>query len=149
LIVAQLCAGAALADAVTAAKARLRREPHHDETLDAIERAVRFAAAGGDRGDAIAHLGEGWVAEEALAIALYCASVAGDFADGVTLAVNHDGDSDSTGSIAGNLLGTMLGASAIPARWREGVELSGVIAEVAVRLHGLGRLAAAGTDASP
>jgi ADP-ribosylglycohydrolase len=40
----------------------------------------------------------------AIAIAICCALVARDFA-GVILAVNHDGDSASTGSIAGNLLG--------------------------------------------
>ena len=46
---------------------------------------------------AIAPLGERWVAEEALAIAVYCSLVAqDDFARGVRLAVNHSGDSDST-----------------------------------------------------
>lgn len=48
-------------------------------------------------------LGGGWIAEEALAIGLYCALVGRDFAHGVLLAVNHGGDSDSTGAIAGNL----------------------------------------------
>jgi ADP-ribosyl-[dinitrogen reductase] hydrolase len=41
----------------------------------------------------------------------------------VRLAVNHSGDSDSTGSIAGNLLGAMLGAHAIPSQWLEMLEL--------------------------
>ncbi|MFN8027118.1 MAG: ADP-ribosylglycohydrolase family protein [Acidimicrobiia bacterium] len=50
-------------------------------------------------------LGAGWVAEEALAIGVYCALVATDLRAGLLLAVNHSGDSDSTGSIAGNLLG--------------------------------------------
>ncbi|MCH8529213.1 MAG: ADP-ribosylglycohydrolase family protein [Saccharospirillum sp.] len=30
------------------------------------------------------------------------------------LAANHDGDSDSTGAITGNLLGVMLGVTVIP-----------------------------------
>lgn len=30
------------------------------------------------------------------------------------LAVNHDGDSDSTGAITGNILGAYLGQQAIP-----------------------------------
>src|SRR5690606_32842060 len=77
-------------------------------------------------------LGGGWVAEEALAIALYCALVAeGDFAAGVRLAVNHSGDSDSTGAIAGNLLGVMLGEEAIPAAWLRELELRDVIEQIA------------------
>lgn len=47
------------------------------------------------------------------------------------LAVNHDGDSDSTGAITGNLLGVMLGTDAIPNRWLEPLELRSVIEEVA------------------
>ena len=42
---------------------------------------------------------------------------------GVILAVNHGGDSDSTGLIAGHLLGAMQGRSAIPNRWLAPLEL--------------------------
>jgi ADP-ribosylglycohydrolase len=74
--------------------------------------------------ETIGRIGGGWVGEEALAIALYCAlSAQGDFARGVLLAVNHSGDSDSTGAITGNLLGLMLGNNAIPARWLGVLEL--------------------------
>ena len=59
-------------------------------------------------------LGGGWVGEEALAIGLYCALVAPDVRTGLLLAVNHSGDSDSTGSIAGNLLGALHGVDALP-----------------------------------
>ena len=47
------------------------------------------------------------------------------------LAVNHSGDSDSTGAIAGNLLGLMLGVAAIPERWLAGLELREEIEAVA------------------
>lgn len=60
--------------------------------------------------------------------------VARDFADGVRLAVNHDGDSDSTGAITGHLLGTLLGVQAIPAQWLERLELRAVIEELAADL---------------
>ena len=43
------------------------------------------------------------------------ALVAPDVRSGLELAVNHSGDSDSTGSIAGNLLGALLGVDALPA----------------------------------
>ena len=68
-------------------------------------------------------LGGGWVAEEALAIGVYCAMVAGDFPTGVLLAANHSGDSDSTASIAGSILGALLGPDAIPRRWIEQLEV--------------------------
>lgn len=68
-------------------------------------------------------------------MSLYCALVAQDFKHGVKLAVNHDGDSDSTGAIAGNLLGALYGESAIPAKWLQPLELRGVITEVARDLH--------------
>jgi len=74
---------------------------------------------------------EGWIAEEALALSLYAALVAPDLESGVILAVNHGGDSDSTGSIAGNLLGAMYGLDAIPSRWLADLELREVIEEVA------------------
>jgi len=76
-------------------------------------------------------LGAGWIGTEALAIGLYCALVAGgDFARGIRLAVNHSGDSDSTGSIAGNILGALLGEQAIPAEWTEKLELAEVVRQV-------------------
>ena len=39
------------------------------------------------------------------------------------LAVNHSGDSDSTGAITGNICGSLYGAASIPARWLDQVEL--------------------------
>jgi ADP-ribosylglycohydrolase len=58
-----------------------------------------------------------------------------DFAHGVLLAVNHSGDSDSTGAITGNLLGLMLGIHAIPAKWLDGLELRAQIEAVASDLY--------------
>ena len=82
--------------------------------------------------ETIEMMGGGWVGEEALAISLYGALVAeGDFEKGVCLAVNHSGDSDSTGSITGNILGAALGRNAIPSQWLEELELKNVIEEVA------------------
>ena len=90
---------------------------------------------GKDGTKAIAALGHGHVAEEALAIAVYCALVAKDFAHGVLLAVNHDGNSGATGAITGNLLGTLLGEAAIPESWLAPLELRSVLAEIAGDLH--------------
>lgn len=136
VLVQGLVAGVALPQALAVAKASLRRAPDHGETLDAIQRAEDLAASSLapsklENWQAIAKLGQGWVGEEALAIALYCALVAKDFREGVKLAVNHDGDSDSTGAIAGHLLGALWGVKAIPRAWLARLELKQVIAEMA------------------
>ena len=105
-----------------------------EETLNAIKRALNLwkKKTTGPAPETIEKMGGGWVGEEALAISLYCALAAeGDFAKGVRLAVNHTGDSDSTGSITGNILGAMQGREAIPAPWLEELELKDVIEEVA------------------
>ncbi len=68
-------------------------------------------------------LGEGWVAEETLAIAVYCAlRYPDDFEKAIVASVNHDGDSDSTGAVTGNLLGAKLGLEGIPQKYRENLE---------------------------
>ncbi len=100
------------------------------------------------------------MAEEALAIAVYCALFAPTFRVGVLLAVNHGGDSDSTGAMAGNLLGTALGASAIDEDLLAGLEGRAVIEQVAAdqgpsrprssRLSAVSALVAASpSDATP
>ncbi len=140
VLVLSLVEGASLPDALTKAKGLLLREAQHQETLRAIEAAEALALSyQGDTGlshaEAIAQLGQGWIAEEALAISIYCALVARDFRQGVILAVNHDGDSDSTGSITGNILGALHGVQAIPEVWLEPLELRHVIAEMADDLY--------------
>lgn len=76
------------------------------------------------RPETIERLGGGRVGGETLAISLYCAFAAeGDFTRGVRLAVNHSGDSDSTGAIAGNILGTISGAGGLPHEWLSQLEL--------------------------
>ncbi|MDN3483426.1 ADP-ribosylglycohydrolase family protein, partial [Arthrobacter sp. APC 3897] len=85
-----------------------------------------------------AALGEGWVAEEALAIGLYAALATASaatpeehFRAALALAVNHDGDSDSTGSVAGNILGTLYGTEALPDQWLAALEGRSVVEEMA------------------
>lgn len=79
----------------------------------------------------IERLGSGWTAEEALAIGLWCALAADSLEEGIVWAVNHGGDSDSTGLIAGHFLGLLHGVEAIPPRWLEPLELREVIGQVA------------------
>jgi ADP-ribosyl-[dinitrogen reductase] hydrolase len=110
----------------------LPRYPGHAETLRALELARTVARGEAAlRPETVVTLGEGWVADEALAIALACALNAADFESGVRVAVNHDGDSDTTASVTGNLLGAMHGVEAIPQRWLAGLEARRIVAEVA------------------
>lgn len=134
VLVQGLLDGLSLEAALAAGKAILCSCPGHEETLSLLEQAEMLARADLPRAAAVTALGQGWLAEEALAIAVYCALVAESFADGVLLAVNHDGDSDSTGAIAGHLLGARHGVRAIPADWLEVLELGDVIADAADRL---------------
>jgi ADP-ribosylglycohydrolase len=134
-LVLLLADGEDLAGALAATRGILAQHPEHEETLHAMLQAESLAGSQLAPPAAIAKLGQGWLAEEALAIAIYCALVASSLRDGVILAVNHDGDSDSTGSIAGNLLGAMHGVDAIPAEWLEPLELRDVITQVADDLH--------------
>ena len=64
------------------------------------------------------------MAEETLAIAVYCAlKYENDFDRALIAAVNHGGDSDSTGAVTGNILGARLGARAIPEKYLDRLEL--------------------------
>lgn len=80
-------------------------------------------------------LGEGWVAEEAVASAMYCHwRHPNDFRQAVLTAINTDGDSDSIGTITGSVAGVHLGVDAIPAAWRQEVEDSEYLHELGRRL---------------
>jgi ADP-ribosylglycohydrolase len=103
------------------------------QTIQAIE-AARYLARPGNgiaaSATAVESLGGGWVAEDALAIGVYCALVARDFSSGVLLAVNHSGDSDSTASICGNLLGARGGLASIPPGWINQLDVTAAIQRI-------------------
>ncbi|MBR6746634.1 MAG: ADP-ribosylglycohydrolase family protein [Muribaculaceae bacterium] len=81
------------------------------------EIAVRMAHSDISDADAIRQIGEGWVAEETWAIALFCAIRHIDSVeDAIIASVNHDGDSDSTGSVCGNIMGAIYGYEYIKER---------------------------------
>ena len=114
-----------LVDAVHATLDILRRRPHHEETSEALDHALKLASTGRPTPERVEILGGGWVAEEALAIGVYAALAYNEDERGLrplVVAVNHSGDSDSTGSICGNLIGAQYGSSALPADWMEKVE---------------------------
>ncbi|GLW07697.1 hypothetical protein Misp01_28270 [Microtetraspora sp. NBRC 13810] len=119
-----LAEGLAVEPAVREAMGLLRAYPRHEETTAALEAALALTARGTPTPERVESLGGAWVAEEALAIAVYCALAGRPEEDGpagmrraLLLSVNHSGDSDSTGAVCGNLLGARLGEAALPADW--------------------------------
>jgi ADP-ribosylglycohydrolase len=130
VIISRVCTGETLADAVAASILRTTGDTHR-----LLERAVALAAGGMPTPEQIeSTLGQGWVGEEALAIAVACALAAPDFRTGVTAAVSHSGDSDSTGSICGNILGAAWGPEAIPAEWLDALDAADLVEHVAADL---------------
>lgn len=77
-------------------------------------------------------IGEGWVAEETLAIALFSTlRHIDDFTGCLISAVNHGGDSDSTGAVAGNIIGAILGDDAIPGKFKKEIQLRDLLLHAA------------------
>ena len=107
-------------------------EPELTAMTALIDKAIELSLMDMDDLDAIRQLGEGWTGDECLAIAIYCALKYSDnFEEALIASVNHDGDSDSTGAVTGNILGAFLGMNAIPAKFTESLELKDVIIEIA------------------
>ncbi len=139
-VIWDLSRGALLDEALDEADRLLASEPGHEELARIIARVRTKQDAGRPSIAELEQLGGGWVGEEALAIALRCVLAhdpAQPRAVETTLwtAVHHGGDSDSTGSIAGNLLGAMLGVHALPERWLAQLELRHVIDKLAHDLY--------------
>ena len=130
-----LLAGVSLSRAVSEVSALLASYPQAAGTLQAVSSAVAVGSPAMPNATQLESLGGGWVGDEALAIALACAlPVAGgsaDVSEALCAAVNHSGDSDSTGSICGNLLGAEFGLWQVPASWLESLEGFELVALVA------------------
>lgn len=107
--------------------------PQECEKLTALLRqTVEYVHSPDSDEECIQEIGGGWTAEEALAIAVFCVLRHPDnFEDAVIAAVNHSGDSDSTGAICGNIMGVLVGERGIPARFLDKLEIKDLIDEVA------------------
>ena len=102
------------------------------ELLSSIWSARPLATSASSDLDAIHALGEGRVANEALAIGILCAlRYENDIAGAMTFAANHGGNSNATAAIAGMLVGARIGFNAIPDRFVDRLELVDVILELA------------------
>ena len=132
-LIALLARGAELEEAIDKSLILLETDKDSGETSRAVRQAVALAQYASIQPSpaVIESLGAGWVAEEALAIGLYCSLVSRhDLVSAIRLAVNHSGDSDSTGSITGNILGALHGEQRLPEIWLQQLEMSGVIRQM-------------------
>lgn len=138
-VLAELLQGNALKQAIAQALTILKTWDNHVETLNAVERALHQFHNHNKptvNYQQLEVLGSAWVAEEALAISLYCAlSYENDFVAGVLSAVNHSGDSDSTGAITGNILGLINGIDKIPDTWMAHLRHTKIVLQVATDLY--------------
>lgn len=146
-LVRLLLNGMPLREAARATAAFVRRRDPNGETTAALDAALALAQSGAafvpesfarHGGDFATAKGGAWVAEEVLAGGLWAAlasdgSVAGN-ARALRLAATHPGDSDSTGSVAGNLLGAAYGEAALPSDWLDGLDAVGLVRETARNL---------------
>ncbi|MDH2328832.1 ADP-ribosylglycohydrolase family protein [Cereibacter sp. SYSU M97828] len=135
--------GHVLGQEAAVAFARILFEVLHGATLDRAVNAVHLSrpimqaldaamtAPADGLPERVEQLGGGWVAEEALAIAVYSARVARDAAHGLQVAVTHSGDSDSTGAMAGNLLGLLRPDEVLRHRWLRDLECADIIDRIA------------------
>ncbi len=126
-IVRGLVEGLDLRAAASGALRLLEGRPQAGPTRAALVAALAPGAS-------VPGLGEGWVGEEALAIGLYAALSTETYEDAIRLASNHDGDSDSTASIAGQLVGAWKGAGAVPGAWAEGLDCAAELTKLAREL---------------
>ena len=93
------------------------------ECAGALDRVAEALGAGRPAGDPCLATGAGWVAEEALATALYCYLLSPD--DPVAVIARgaaSSGDSDSIACLAGSFAGAALGLPAWPASWTGRIE---------------------------
>ena len=123
-------------DAVSDTEEMFQGEADLPGYIELMKKALRLAE--NDRPDTenIRILGEGWIADEAMAIAAYCALRHPQDPSGVLrAAVNHDGDSDSTGAIAGAIVGALIGEDAVGNEWKEHLELTDLIGSIADDLY--------------
>ncbi len=131
-LLAEIVAGAPLLDAIASGTSILKTHDGHEACLHAVESARALSRSRHASPQTVATLGDGRIATNALAVAICCAlRGADDFEQGVLMAVNHSGKSDTTAAVAGTLLGACCGRDAIPDAWIAHLELTDVIVEVA------------------
>jgi len=124
-ILADVATGANLEETAFSTAMEYERLENGHETARAIRKALDALRDGSP--ETVESLGGGWTAEEALSIALYACLAGKTFDDALQIAVLHSGDSDSTGAIAGNMMGLIDPLAAMKHRWAPVIEGADII----------------------
>ncbi|MDP3304940.1 MAG: ADP-ribosylglycohydrolase family protein [Erysipelotrichaceae bacterium] len=120
--------GVELKDSVLQTISKLEMSSLAKRQVSLLNQALILAESDQSDIQCIQTLGEGWVGEEALAIAVFCSlRYSNDLIKALSVSVTHDGDSDSTGSITGNILGAFLGMDAIKEEWLKVLEVTEIV----------------------
>jgi ADP-ribosylglycohydrolase len=115
---------------------RLQTEDEAEENINKIKEAITLSHNNEPHFENVKQIGEGWVAEEALGIAIYSSLVhPTNIKKALTVAIFHSGDSDSTGSMTGNIVGAMVGHDNLPDEILVKLELREVIEELCIDLY--------------
>lgn len=124
-MIAHIISGKNIVESVDLTLPILKKYDGNEPIIQLIYKAKKLANTDIAPLKAIEQLGEGWDGDEAIAISIYCAlKEPNNFEKAVQIAVNHSGDSDSTGAILGNILGAYLGIKNLPKKWKGKIELS-------------------------
>ncbi|TDE40007.1 ADP-ribosyl-(dinitrogen reductase) hydrolase [Antarcticimicrobium sediminis] len=127
-MLADVAGGSRLEETAKTIAAQYERLDGGQETAHAIRKALDAPRDGTP--ETVESLGGGWTAEEALSIALYACVAGKSFDDALQIAVLHGGDSDSTGAIAGNMLGLIDPAAVLQHRWASAIQGADIMARL-------------------
>jgi ADP-ribosylglycohydrolase len=135
-MIAQIIQGKSLQDAVELSIETLISFDDHQDLLKHLEKALELFIDQVPIESSVTRFGKGVTAAEVLAIGVLCAlKFVFEYQEGVLASVNHSGGSTSTGTVTGAVLGTFLGADAIPQLWVSQLEDSQEIVEIAEDMH--------------
>jgi ADP-ribosyl-[dinitrogen reductase] hydrolase len=127
-MLADVATGSKLEETATTIADQYERLENGHETARAIRKALDAPRDGSP--ETVETLAGGWTAEEALSIALYACLAGKTFDRALQIAVVHGGDSDSTGAIAGNMMGLIDPLAALQHRWAPVIEGADIIARL-------------------
>lgn len=136
-IIAEVTSGKNMDAAVVNALVELKKYSYIDEVNDVVDYALHLSECDEKWSRAVSMLGDGYTAEEVLAMGLYCALKAENFEEAVQMAANCGGMSSSIGFVSGSLMGALVGDVKIPEAWQQNLELRQMIINWVDKLYKL------------
>ncbi|KMO85604.1 ADP-ribosylglycohydrolase [Megasphaera cerevisiae DSM 20462] len=130
-IISFLTQGRELNTALAGSLAILQKQENNTGLLKGILRAIDEAVTDRNPVHSMKKIGQGWAADEAMAMAIYCVLKSETLKDAVIMACNQDGDSDTCGAVCGNITGALYGAAAIPKNWLSNLECLDLLKKMA------------------